>query len=118
MNGFWLALAASFLSAFGQILLKLSMNRHGAIEFSFFGLIKLLSEPVLLIALMLYASTLLLWLHILSKFPLSVAYPMLAATYAFVPLLSIYFFNDRMSFMQLVGILVIIIGLIILGQSR
>ncbi|TRV70287.1 MAG: hypothetical protein EWV52_16770 [Microcystis panniformis Mp_MB_F_20051200_S6D] len=118
MSKMWLPLLAAILSSIGQILLKLAMNRHGEIAFNVSGILRLLLEPVLLVALMLYASTLLMWLYILSKYPLSVAYPMLAATYVLVPLMSIYFFGDRIGDLQIIGIATIIIGLFIFGQGR
>jgi multidrug transporter EmrE-like cation transporter len=113
----YLTLIAAAISAMGQILLKHAMIRHGLIEFSPMGLIRLLSEPRLIVALGLYALALLAWLHVLSKVPLSTAYPMLAVTYVIVPVLSLIFFNERIHQAQVIGICFILLGVALIGKA-
>jgi len=88
-----LPLLAAAISALGQVMLKYAMIKHGAIEFSLQGLISLLFEARLVAALILYAVALLMWLHVLSKIPLSAAYPILSVTYVLVPFLSVAFLD-------------------------
>lgn len=113
----YLALMAAAISAFGQILLKHAMTKHGQIDFSINGLFSLFTEPRLLVALSLYAAALLAWLHVLSKVPLSTAYPMLAITYAIVPLLALIFFGERINQMQIVGICLVLMGVALIGKT-
>jgi multidrug transporter EmrE-like cation transporter len=117
MRTLYLPLIAALISAFGQVLLKYAMLRHGPIEFSPSGLLSLALEPRLICALAMYALALLMWLQVLSKVPLSVAYPMLALTYAVVPFLASYFFDERVSGVQLGGIALILVGVAVLGVS-
>lgn len=114
----WLPLIAAAISALGQLMLKYAMQKHGSITFSAAGLFSLLTEPRLLIALAMYAGALLMWLQVLSKTPLSAAYPMLAITYAIVPLLSIYMFGEKVQQMQWIGIFLILAGVALIGQTK
>ena len=112
-----LPLIAATISAFGQVLLKYAMMKHGAIEFSLQGLIRLFTEPRLILAMGLYAAALLMWLHVLSKVPLSTAYPMLAITYVIVPLLSMVFFGERIQQPQIIGICLVLVGVAMIGKT-
>jgi multidrug transporter EmrE-like cation transporter len=115
MNKLYLPLIAATISAFGQVLLKYAMVKHGPINFSLSGLVSLLFEPRLIVALAMYAGALLMWLQVLSKVPLSVAYPMLAFTYVVVPCLAMFFFDERISAAQIAGIVFVLIGVAIMG---
>lgn len=112
-----LPLFAAGISAIGQVLLKYAMLRHGPITFNLRGLLSLFIEPRLLLAMSLYAGALLLWLHVLSKVPLSTAYPMLAVTYAIVPLLSVIFFDEHIGLFQITGICLVLSGVALIGKT-
>jgi undecaprenyl phosphate-alpha-L-ara4N flippase subunit ArnE len=114
----WLPIIAAVISAVGQIMLKYAMLRHGTISFSPSGLLQLLFQPTLLLALMLYAGALLMWLQVLSKVPLSTAYPMLAVTYAIVPIFSIVLFGEKILQTQWIGIFLILAGVTLIGQTK
>ena len=115
MNQIYLPMIAALISAFGQVLLKYAMLKHGQITHSPSGLFSLFTEPSLAVALALYAGALLMWLQVLSKVPLSVAYPVLALTYAIVPILAFLFFRERISWSQIAGIAFVLIGVAIMG---
>ena len=113
----YLPLFAAAISAGGQVLLKYAMIKHGPITFTLQGLWDLFTEPRLLFALVLYASALIMWLHVLSKVPLSTAYPILAITYVIVPVLSLIFFDESIHQSHLIGICLILVGVTIIGKS-
>ena len=113
----YLPIIAAAISAGGQVLLKYAMIKHGPIDFSLHGLLNLFLEPRLLLALVLYAAALLMWLQVLSKVPLSTAYPILAVTYVFVPVLSIIFLGERFQQPQLIGMLLILAGVAMIGKT-
>jgi len=71
----------------------------------------------IIIALSLYGGALLMWLQVLSKIPLSTAYPVLAVTYALVRLLSIVFFGERINQLQNVGICLVLAGVTLIGAN-
>jgi drug/metabolite transporter (DMT)-like permease len=97
--------------------LKYAMIKHGSISFTIQGIFSLITEPRLLFALSLYAAALLAWLHVLSKVPLSTAYPILAVTYAIVPLLSVFFFGEKIQQSQIIGICLVLVGVAMVGKT-
>ncbi len=115
MKQFILPAAAATISAFGQVLLKYAMLAHGPIELSARGILSLFLEPRLIVAFAIYALAMLMWLQVLARTPLSVAYTMLALTYAVVPCLAIFFFNERLAVIQVVGIAFVLAGVTLLG---
>lgn len=56
------------------------------------------------------------WLIALSKLNLSVAYPFMSLTFPLVLICSIYFFNEPVSMMRWLGIVLIMIGLFLIGR--
>lgn len=104
-----LALFTLLLSA-GQVLFKkvgLAIRGLPATD----AMTVVLRDPVLYAALALYGITTLLWIWILSRVPLSQAYPWVALGAGVVPLLGRYFFGERLTPLFWIGILLIIIGL-------
>ena len=118
MHKLYLPIIAAIISAFGQVLLKYAMLKHGPIVPSISGVFSLLLEPRLLAALSMYAAAMVLWLQVLAKIPLSVAYPMLAVTYAIVPLLASVFFKERIGVYHICGIGLVLLGVAIIGFSH
>lgn len=115
LDGLALPLCAAGVSACGQVLLKYAMIKHGPISFSPRGFFGLVSEPRLILALCLYGAALIMWLQVLSKMPLSTAYPVLAITYILVPVLSIFFFDERITQVQIIGICLVLAGVTLIG---
>ncbi|TLY52421.1 MAG: hypothetical protein E6K53_04380 [Gammaproteobacteria bacterium] len=117
MKELFLPIVAAVISAFGQVLLKYAMLRNGPIQPSLAGVISLITQPRLILALVVYAIALLMWLQVLSKFPLGIAYSILALTYVAVPVLAFFFFGERLVFLQFVGMAFVLIGVALLGYN-
>lgn len=98
--------------AVGQLLFKqvgLSIRDRSLTD----GLLSVLRHPTLYAALALYGLATLLWIWILSRVPLTQAYPWVAAGVVIVPLLGLLVFGERVSFTFWIGVLFIVIGIII-----
>jgi undecaprenyl phosphate-alpha-L-ara4N flippase subunit ArnE len=80
-------------------------------------LLRALAQPYLPLALLIYALALFLWLEVLSKTPLSIAYPVLAITYVLVPLFSQFAFNEQLKPSQFVGMFLILAGVALVGRQ-
>ena len=117
VHSIWLPVLAATISASGQVLLKHAMNQVGPMNFSPAVLLRALSQPYLPIALLIYAIALFLWLEVLSKTPLSIAYPVLAITYVLVPLISRFAFNEELKSGQFVGMFLILAGVALIGRQ-
>ncbi|MBD2606896.1 multidrug resistance protein [Scytonema hofmannii FACHB-248] len=58
-----------------------------------------------------------MWLLVLRAVPLNQAYPFLGLTYAFVPLASHYFLQEKVVFSQWFGIGIIVGGIVLVVQT-
>ncbi|HEC24104.1 MAG TPA: multidrug resistance protein, partial [Chloroflexi bacterium] len=106
----------------GQLLLKRVMMALGPIPALtpselVIVLRALLRQPLLYVAGLVYVFGFALWLVVLSRLELSIAYPVLALTYILVPLASHLFFGEAIPPLRWLGMLVIMIGVVIVGIS-
>jgi drug/metabolite transporter (DMT)-like permease len=74
------------------------------------GLFTLAQTPTFYVAVTLYAAATLLWVWILSRVPLSQAYPWVALATSTVPVLAVFLFNERFDSSYWIGV-----GLVVLG---
>ncbi len=75
------------------------------------------SSPFLWIGLLSVLSTFVIWSTILSKIDLSVAVPVASFSYILVPLASIVFLGEQVSWFRWLGILFILSGVIFVSLS-
>lgn len=96
--------------AIGQVLFKktaLAMAGRPFLE----GVQAVLGQPLLYLALVLYAATTLLWIWILSRVPLTQAHPFVAGTMVLVPLLSVLLLGERVGYVFWIGIAFVMVGI-------
>jgi undecaprenyl phosphate-alpha-L-ara4N flippase subunit ArnE len=105
-----LALASIILSSMAQILLKLLVKHQ---SFS----ISLLSRPLFYIAFLAYGLSALIWLNVLAKLPLVVAYPLVSLNFVFVALGAALFLHERLSWPMLVGFALIFSGILVITKG-
>lgn len=77
------------------------------------GLLTLLGQPAFYVVLIIYGFSTLLWIWILSRIPLSQAYPWVAAGVAVVPLLGMYVFGEHVGPLFWLGVALIAVGIIV-----
>lgn len=101
--------AFTLILASGQVLFKrvgLSLQGHAGLE----GLLTVLREPSLYLALATYGFATLLWIWILSRVTLIQAYPWVSLGTVVVPLLGWLIFGERVAPVFWVGVAFIILG--------
>jgi len=79
--------------------------------------IRALSSPWLWLGIVFYLLNFCLWIALLSRVDLSVAFPMSSLTYIIVPILAIIFLREHVSMMRWGGIIMIIIGITLTSKS-
>ena len=95
--------------AVGQMLFKLTANSIvSRLDFSLFHA---LLSPWLFAALCLYAGTTALWVFILTRLPLTVAYPFSLLGSALVPVLAFAFLGEQMPLKSIFGLFLVLAGL-------
>jgi drug/metabolite transporter (DMT)-like permease len=95
--------------ACGQVLFKLTARslQSGA------SLLTAALSPYLLCGIALYGAMTLTWIWLLTKLELSRAYPFMALSFVFVPLLSVLILGEHISPKYWLGIALIICGLLL-----
>lgn len=101
-------IAVTFSLAVGQLLFK-----SVALELRSHSFDLLVTSPKLYVAFGVYGGTTLLWIWLLSRIPLSQAYPWVATSVVIVPLLARQFFGENVTPMFWVGLIFVLVGLII-----
>lgn len=115
----WLVVVNVGLGVVGQFFLKRGMTIVGdtltGSPFQFF--FKAFTSPFVLGGLAFYVVSLLIWLVVLSKVDLSLAYPLISLSYVFVILVSWLFLGESINLLRILAVVFIMIGVILLGQS-
>jgi len=118
---FALLMIAMCLTVTGELLLKSGMNRHGELNVSLDTLVptavKLFTSPFVLGGFVFVFSGALFWLAVLSRWPLSLAYPLLSISYIIGIIASVIFLKEKVNAIQIVGVLVIILGVFLISRS-
>jgi len=101
----------------GQFLWKFGMMNKDNSFSSVGEVIKLMLSPYIISGLTMYGFATVLWLFILTRVPLSVAYPLQSLAYVFAVFGAYFIFNESLSVMKIAGVLLIIIGVSLIGFS-
>lgn len=116
-----LLLVGISLSVVGELLLKYGMNRFGVLDLSPATILPTLFRvftqvPILLGFTFVFGASI-FWLAVISRVPLSYAYPLLAFGYVVTALLSRLVFNEAISPTRWAGIIVICVGVVLVSRS-
>ena len=122
MQTILLVLMPVLISVVGQLLLKKGMSMVGQFDFADFGNIipqfyRAFTNPWVFAGFVFYFVSSLFWIIVLSRVELSVAYPMLSLGYVFVLVASFFLFNEQISAVRWLGVLVIMLGVTLISRS-
>lgn len=114
MSYLYLLLNILFL-VIGQLLFKLGLDKIGGI--SLLTAWRAALQPYIVLGLFLYVIATLLWFIVLSRLPLSTAYPMQSLAYVLGLLVAWQIFNEPISIAKWVGVVIICIGVAIVSYN-
>lgn len=118
---FALLMIAMCLTVTGELLLKTGMNKHGELNVSLPTLVptavKLFTSPWVVGGFVFVFSGALFWLAVLSRWPLSLAYPLLSISYIIGIIAAVLLLKERVNFVQVMGVFVIILGVFLISRS-
>lgn len=122
MKDFVLLFFNVLLTVIGQLLLKFGMEKVGRINGlrdAFNKLMQAFFNPYILAGIAIYGFTTLVWLVILSRVELSIAYPVLSFGYVLSIFFSWLLLKESIPETRIVGALIICIGvyLVVQGES-
>ncbi|MBI4330054.1 MAG: EamA family transporter [Chloroflexi bacterium] len=117
-----LVLICVFLGAFGQIFMKIGMEKIGPIgsisrllqrDFLF----HIFTTPQVMLGLALYVVSAFLWLAALSSLNVSFAYPLLSLAYVVVAIVSFFMLKEPLTALRWVGIIMTVIGSFLITRT-
>ena len=119
--GYFYIIGTIFFTVYGQIVLKWRMNTvdvlpEGTLEKIYF-LIKLLFDPWIFSGFLSAFVASLFWMAAMTKFDISFAYPFMSSAFILVFVLSVFFFQEPVTWQKLLGLLFIVLGIIITSRS-
>jgi drug/metabolite transporter (DMT)-like permease len=117
-----LALFSVVLATAGQLILKTGMTRVGYIGSERMGKpLKLLMQVAgtwqVLLGLFLFVVSAVSWLLVLSRVPLSFAYPFAGLTYLLIALFGKFALGEHVPGLRWLGIALIIAGILVVGKT-
>jgi len=121
MKDYFLLIFNVFLTVLGQIMLKQGVTNIGRIE----GFRELLSKfwqlilnPYIVGGVSVYGFTTFVWLVILSRVKLSIAYPMLSLGYVIAIPFSWLVFKESIPRVRIIGAIIICFGVYLVAQGE
>jgi multidrug transporter EmrE-like cation transporter len=118
---FALLMIAMCLTVTGELLLKTGMNKYGQLDVSVSTLVptavKLFTNPWVLGGFVFVFSGALFWLAVLSRWPLSLAYPLLSISYIIGIIAAVVIFKEKVNAVQILGVLVIVLGVFLISRG-
>jgi multidrug transporter EmrE-like cation transporter len=119
---FALILCGVLLNAGAQLLLKAGMTQIGHFEFSMANALpigmKVVGNMPIIMGLSLYGLSVGVWLLVLSRVPVSFAYPMLSIGYIVNAFAAYYLFGEPLTSVRMFGIFIIIAGVYLVAQGN
>jgi multidrug transporter EmrE-like cation transporter len=104
-----------------QLLLKAGMDKLGYFNISWANVLpvsfKLMSNPFVIGGFSCYIFSAIIWLIVLSRTEVSVAYPLISIGYILNAIAAYYLFGEALSFTRITGIIVIMIGVYLIART-
>jgi multidrug transporter EmrE-like cation transporter len=118
----WTMLISSvLLNAVASLLLKVATIRLGTLWSVENGLLhntfRIVFQPFIFGGLMCYVVSVALWIVVLSRVPVGMAYPMLSIGYVVNAIAGYLLFHEVLNTTQMVGIVVIIVGIFLVTRN-
>src|SRR3990170_4759113 len=108
-------------SVAGELMLKGGMNKVGVLSFRpenfITGLWRTFTEPLVLVGFVSVFLASIFWLGVISRIPLSLAYPMMSLSYVVVVAASALLLREQITPTRVLGVAIIIAGVYVVYRS-
>ena len=116
-----LILFGVLLNASAQLFIKNGTNNLGIIYLEISSLIqtalKVIFEPFIFIGLLCYVISVAVWISVLSRTDVSVAYPLLSIGYVVNAIAAYFLYGENITQLKISGMIFIIIGTYLISQT-
>lgn len=118
-----LLLTSVGLNAFSHVMLRHGMTRQPVVDAlsgaSVSGVfIELVKSPPILGGFSLYGVSVILWLLVLAKMPVSIAYPFVSLGIVLTTAFGVLFLKEVVPAVSIMGILLVVLGILLLAAGR
>ncbi len=117
-----LILSSVFLNALAQIFIRQGMLKLGSVSFNMEQIwnmaLSVFTNMYLLSGMFSYGISIILWMIVLSKVNVSLAYPFLSVGYVVTAVLAYLIFKEPLTVQKIFGITIICLGVVILTYSK
>jgi len=118
---FALIILSVLFNTAAQIALKAGMLQIGHFNFTWENLIpiilKIIASPWIILGMMIYVGSVSVWLLVLSRTPISIAYPMASLGYITSAIAAYYLWGEDLTLMRIAGIIVILVGVYMVAKT-
>lgn len=118
---FIITLTSVSLNALAQIALRKTMLTLGAMPSDFSGYfqlgLNLLTNIWFILGMGCYVLSIGLWMAVLSKVEVSLAYPFLSIGYILTAVIGYFFMQENVNMIRIIGLTFICVGIIIISRS-
>ena len=106
----------------GQVTLKAAMDQFGPIGEAqvsnpLHTVVRAVQQPLLWAGLVLFGISAVFWLVVLSRVPLSIAYPLVGVSYILVVLFAKLVLHESVPALRWIGVVVVALGIAVIGAS-
>lgn len=118
LRTFAVLLIAISLSVTGETLLKKGVNGLGGLDFAPATLIptfvRIFTTPLVFLGFVFIFGGSLFWLAVLSKWDLSLAYPLLSISYIASLFIGALVLGEQVTVVRIVGVVVVVVGVVLI----
>lgn len=118
---FLIILLAVALNTTAQLAMKIGMGKIGVFAFTWENFIpialKIIVSPWLVLGMTIYVISCAIWLMVLSRAPVSIAYPMSSLGYITSTIAAYYLLNENIPALRIIGIIVILFGVYLVAKN-
>lgn len=116
-----LILLCTIFNTVAQIALKYGMQHIGVFAFHWQNVfpisLQVVTSPWIILGVITYVGSLVSWLLVLSRVPVSIAYPLSSLAYITNAIAAYYIFGENVSATRIAGTLVILLGVFLVARS-
>jgi len=119
MINYLLFASSLILAVTGQLLMKKGMNMFGSFPINQMvqKIIPMFMNPYVFFGFACFGLSSIFWLAVLSRFEISMVYPMVSLAYVVVAIASLILFKENITLIRWVGIGVILLGVVLISRS-
>jgi len=119
--GYFYIFGTIFFTVYGQLAIKWQISKLGALpdgiteKISF--LFKVLFDPIIFSGFVSAFIASFFWMAAMTKFELSYAYPFMSGAFVLVFILSVFLFQETITWQKLLGLSLIVAGIFVSSRS-